>query len=284
MVTVYVEALKIIAIVSLVIAIALVLIALPKILQYLRYKPVEVATVTPITNGGTINETIVLLPYPKLKGNVSVEEALLMRRSIREYLPKPLTLQQLAQILWAAQGITELNYKFRTAPSAGATYPLELYVVVKTGGVEGLRAGIYKYDVETHTLMLIKEGDFSDELARAALDQDWVRNAPVNIVIVAEYERTTRYYGSRGYQYVHMEVGHVGENIYLQAVALNLGTVAVGAFYDDQVAEILDLPSNYRPLYIMPVGAIAGYEKLSLEELVSFYEKNREAKGFKKTP
>ena len=283
MATIYVDILKLIAVISLIIAIVLMVIALPKILEYLKLKPVK-TSITPMVNEGLANESVILLPYPRLKGNISVEEALLMRRSIREYIPRPLTLQQLAQMLWAAQGITELKYKFRTAPSAGATYPLELYVVVKAGGVERLRAGIYRYDVETHSLILVKKGDFSKELARAALDQEWVREAPVNIVIVAEYERTTRYYGSRGYQYVHMEVGHVGENIYLQAVALNLGTVAVGAFYDNQVAEILDLPSNYRPLYIMPVGAIAGYEKLSLEELVSFYEKNRVAKGFKKTP
>ena len=285
MVSVYVEVLKLLAIASLVIAVALLIIALPKIIQYLKYKPLETALLPPTkTNGGVVNETIVLLPYPKLKGNVSVEEALLMRRSIREYLPKPLTLKQLAQILWAAQGITELRYKFRTAPSAGATYPLELYVVVKTGGVEGLKPGIYRYDVETHTLMLIREGDYSRELAKAALDQDWVRDAPVNIVIVADYERTTRYYGDRGYQYVHMEVGHVGENIYLQAVSLNLGTVAVGAFYDNQVAEILNLPPKYRPLYIMPIGAITGYEKLSLDELVKFYEKNRVSKGIRGSP
>ncbi len=284
MVSIYVEILKFVAIVSVVITIVLLVLALPKILEYLKVKPMEtVTTVAPVTDGG-VSRSIILLPYPNLKGNVSVEEALLMRRSVREYLPKPLTLKQLAQMLWAAQGITELKYKFRTAPSAGATYPLELYVVIKTGGVEGVKAGIYKYDVETHSLILVKEGDFSNELARAALNQEWIRKAPVNIVIVAEYERTTGYYGDRGYRYVHMEVGHVGENIYLQAVALNLGTVAIGAFYDDQVAEVLSLPTNYRPLYIMPVGAVAGYEKLSLNELVEFYEKNRLAKGFRETP
>jgi len=285
MVSTYVEILKLVALASLVITLVLFVLALPKILEYLKIRPMEtVATITPTTYSGDANVSVILLPYPKLKGSVSVEEALLMRRSIREYLAKPLTLEQLAQMLWAAQGITELKYRFRTAPSAGATYPLELYVVIKTGGVEGVKAGIYKYDIETHSLILVKEGDFSYKLARAALDQEWVRKAPVNIVIVAEYERTTGYYGNRGYRYVHMEVGHVGQNIYLQAVALNLGTVAIGAFYDDQVAEVLSLPTNYKPLYIMPIGAIAGYEKLGLNELVEFYEKNRLAKGLRETP
>ncbi len=284
MVTLYTELLKILAMVSLVVSVVLIIIAFPKIIQIVKYQPALTAPPTPLHVEVKVNKSVILLPYPSLKGNISVEEALLMRRSVRDYLPKPLTLKQLAQILWAAQGITELRYKFRAAPSAGATYPLEVYVVVKSGGVEGVKAGIYKYDVDTHSLLLVKEGDFSKELAKAALDQEWVLEAPVNIVIVAEYERTTRYYGSRGYQYVHMEVGHVGQNIYLQAVALNLGTVAVGAFYDDKVAGILDLPANYRPLYIMPVGAVIGYDKLSFDALVEFYEKNRVAKGYKGSP
>jgi len=201
-----------------------------------------------------IGEGKIKLPPPILKGVMSVEEAISKRRSIREYSKKPLTLKELGQILWAAQGITEPKRKFRAAPSAGATYPLELYIVVKEGGVEGLEAGIYHYDPYTHSIELVKRGDYSYELYKACLEQQWVLDAPVNIVIAAVFERTTRYYGERGVRYVYMEAGHVGENIYLQAVALNLGTVAIGAFYDDRVHEIIGSPKDCVPIYVFPVG------------------------------
>ena len=192
------------------------------------------------------------LPQPVLKGGMSVEEAIATRRSIRKYADEPLTLQELGQLLWAAQGITDEKRGFRAAPSAGATYPLELFVAVRAGGVVGLEAGIYSYDPWTHSLALVRSGDFGDELADAALGQEWVRRAPVCIIIAANYSRTTSVYGSRGVRYVHMEAGHVGQNIYLQATALGLGTVAVGAFYDGDVAEILR--TELAPLYIFPVG------------------------------
>jgi len=225
------------------------------------------------------NITIIYLPLPRLKGEISLEEALSMRRSIREYIDKPIPLDVLAQILWAAQGINEVRRRFRTAPSAGATYPLEIYVVVKEGGVEGLKAGVYHYNVYLHALELVRLGDFSKELAKAALDQPWVENAMVNLVIVAEYERTTIRYGDRGYRYVHMEVGHVGQNVYLQACVLGLGTVAVGAFYDNKVKEILGLPVKYHPLYIMPLGYAKKPYKLSFEELKEFYLEERSKYG-----
>lgn len=196
------------------------------------------------------------LPSPREKGVVSVEEAIARRRSRRKYRRDPLTLAELSQLLWAAQGITEPRKGFRSAPSAGATYPLELYVVVKEGGVEGLEAGIYHYDPRAHAIRLVRRGDFTEELYRACVEQEWVLEAPVSIVITAVYERTTRVYGERGVRYVHMEVGHVGENVYLQAEALNLGTVAIGAFYDDWVWEILGRPPNEHPLYVMPVGRV----------------------------
>ncbi len=219
---------------------------------------------------------IVFLPLPRLKGNMSLEESIAYRRSIREYLDKPLTLSQLSQLLWAAQGLTELKWGFRASPSAGATYPLEIYVVVGENGVKGLEAGIYHYDPYTHTILLIKKGDYRSELYEACLRQPWVKNAPINIVIVAEYERTTRVYGERGIRYVHIEVGHVGQNIYLEATALGLGTVAIGAFYDDQVREILGLPSNYHPLYVMPVGVPVKPYKISEEALWKAITENRE--------
>ncbi len=200
------------------------------------------------SGGGTISGEVIRLPEPKLQGSMSVEEAIAKRRSIRSYRGEPLTLEQLSQLLWAAQGVT--HEKKRSAPSAGATYPFEIYVVV--GNVKGLKSGVYRYDPFEHTISLIKEGDYRKALQKAALDQTWVGNAAVDIVLVAFYERTTDYYGNRGVRYVHMEAGHIGENIYLQATALGLGTVAVGAFYDDRVAEVVGTEGV--PLYIFPVG------------------------------
>ncbi|WP_456398695.1 SagB/ThcOx family dehydrogenase [Palaeococcus sp. (in: euryarchaeotes)] len=195
---------------------------------------------------------VIKLPEPRLKGEMSVEEAIAKRRSIRTYKNKPLTLEELSQLLWASQGITEEKRKFRSAPSAGATYPFEIYIVV--GNVEGVKAGIYHYDPFEHTIALIEEGDFRKALQKAALDQEWVGKAAVDIILVAFYERTTNYYGERGYRYVHMEAGHIGENIYLEATALGLGTVAVGAFHDEQVAEVIG--TDGVPLYIFPVGHV----------------------------
>ena len=183
-----------------------------------------------------------------------MEEALAKRRSIRDYTKDPLNLKQVSQLLWAAQGITETRYGLRTAPSAGGTYPLELYVVVAEDSVTELRAGVYQYVPGDHSLVLKSIADARSALAVAALGQKWVAEAQINIVIAAIYERTTRVYGDRGVRYVHMEVGHVGQNIYLQATALGLGTVVIGTFHDEEVQRVLMLPSEQKPLYIMPVG------------------------------
>lgn len=190
-------------------------------------------------------------PQPRHDSAISIEETLLKRRSVRDYTGEPLTLQEVSQLLWAAQGITDPR-GLRTAPSAGATYPLETYVVV--GDVENLTKGVYRYHLPKHELVKVLDGDLRAELAAAALGQRWVREGAINIVLTAIYERTTARYGDRGIRYVHMEVGHVGQNIHLQAVALGLGTVVIGAFRDDQVKEILHLPKDEHPLYIMPVG------------------------------
>ncbi|WFO76311.1 SagB/ThcOx family dehydrogenase [Desulfurococcaceae archaeon MEX13E-LK6-19] len=222
----------------------------------------------------------ILLPLPRKTTSMVVEEAILHRRSIRDYTGEPITIEQLSMILWAAQGITNTQWRFRAAPSAGATYPLEIYVVVGENSVlvgnnTFLEAGVYKYDVYRHSLVLVKKGDYRAELARAALDQRWVREAAVNIVICAVYERTTSRYGERGIRYVHMEVGHVGQNIYLMATALGLGTVAVGAFFDDHVADIINAEPDEHPLYIMPIGVPARPYVISFEEINSFYESMR---------
>ncbi len=191
----------------------------------------------------------VKLPQPRPSGEMSVEEALAARRSVRSYRDEPLSLTELSQLLWAAQGITA-HWGGRTAPSAGATYPLEVYAVV--GEVTGLEAGVFHYRPDGHLLVRRKAGDLRGELAAAALGQGWVREAPVSLVIAARYERTAGRYGERGARYVHIEGGHVGQNIYLQAEALGLGTVVVGAFDDQDVKTLLRIEEE--PLAIMPVG------------------------------
>lgn len=189
------------------------------------------------------------LPKPMVEGKISVEEALMRRRSVRSYKKSGLSLEQVSQLLWAAQGVNQYR---RTAPSAGATYPLEVYLVV--GEVEGLEAGIYHYSFSKHGLTKLKSGDFRVRLAQVALGQNMIQRAPIDIVIAADYERTTGTYGDRGIRYVHMEAGHVGQNIHLQVEALNLGTVMVGAFNDSAIKNVLGLREN--PLYIIPIGKV----------------------------
>lgn len=199
------------------------------------------------------NSSKIKLPSPRYNSDVSIEQALLKRRSVRKYKAEPLTIAEVSQLLWSAQGITNPS-GFRTAPSAGALYPLEVYLVV--GEVKGLSQGIYKYLPRQHELLKIKDGDARRELAIAALGQSWVKDAAVDIVFAAVYERVTRKYGKRGIRYVHMEVGHAAENVYLQAVSLKLGTVVVGAFEDEKVKRILNMAESEQPLYIMPIGKL----------------------------
>jgi len=193
------------------------------------------------------------LPDPARKSDTSVEAAMLARRSVRSYQDNPLTIGEMSQLLWSAQGITSPR-GLRTAPSAGALYPLEMYVVA--GNVDDLPDGVYKYFPYKHELTGLAEGDKRNELSSAALGQTSVRKAAAVIVISAVYERTTVKYGDRGIQYVHMESGHAAQNVFLQAVPLNIGTVVIGAFYDDAVKKVLKMPESEHPLYIMPVGRI----------------------------
>ena len=202
-----------------------------------------------IHNGGAR----IKLPVPRYKSGVSIEQALHERRSVRRYKNEPLVIADVSQLLWSAQGITSPN-GFRTAPSAGALYPLEVYLVV--GNVKGLMQGVYKYFPTQHEIAKIKDRDVRAELAIAALGQRWVKDAAIDIVFAAVYERVTRKYGKRGIRYVHMEAGHAAQNIYLQAVSLKLGTVVVGAFEDEKVKKILDMPQKEQPLYIMPIGKL----------------------------
>ncbi len=211
-------------------------------------EPVKMKDMQKTEVGGRIK-----LPEPRYTSNTSVEEALSQRRSIRDYSGENLTLDEVSQLLWAAQGITAPGGG-RTAPSAGALYPLELYVVV--GNAEDIDKGVYKFrnSWEEHELEKVKDGDIRAELADAAVGQEWVRDAAIDIVFTAVYERTTMKYGKRGIRYVRIEAGHAAQNVYLQAVSLDLGTAVIGAFIDDRVKELVNAGEQEEPLYIMPVG------------------------------
>jgi SagB-type dehydrogenase family enzyme len=192
--------------------------------------------------GGSIE-----LPTPIDSADMSVEEAIAARRSVRRFSDQPLSDDIVSRLLWSAQGITEPAGSLRAAPSAGATYPLELYLVD--------RRGVFRYQPAEHRLQKIAADDRRNALARAALGQDMISQAPISLVFAAVPERTTGRYGKqRGERYVHMEVGHAAQNIHLQAVALGLGSVPVGAFHDNRVRQALELPAQHQPLYIIPVG------------------------------
>ena len=191
------------------------------------------------------------LPQPVRDGETSLEKTLQERRSIRQYKNAPISLSDLSQLLWAAQGISGSGGR-RTAPSAGALFPLEIYVIA--GKVTGLSAGVYAYNPHKHELSRVAEGDARTELSKAALGQSSIKNAPAVLVLSSVYERTTVKYGERGIRYVHMEAGHAAQNIYLQAAALNLGTVVIGAFDDDGIGKVLHMTGREHPLYLMPVG------------------------------
>jgi len=208
---------------------------------------------------GNVGEKgLIRLPNPASDGKVSVEEAIKERRTIRDFGPNPLTVVQLSQLFWSAQGITDERSGLRAAPSGGALYPLDVYAVVGEGGVEGLQPGVYHYHPASHSVQLVRKGDRRKEVASASLWQMWMARAPVIFVITSEYERITRKYGKRGIRYAQIEVGHVGQNIFLQSGALGLRAGIVGAFHDDAVAKAIGAPTAHKPLLIMPVG----YKKL----------------------
>lgn len=197
--------------------------------------------------------TLIELPAPRYTSDIPLEDTILNRRSVREYKGEPLALEEVSQLLWSAQGITGDGFK-RAAPSAGALYPLEIYVLA--GNVENITPGMYHYLPNVHSLEKISDKDFRSELTKAAYGQVYIENAPANLVFTAIYERTTKKYGDKGIRYVHMEAGHAAQNVYLQAVALGLGTVTVGGFDDSEVKKILELPHDEEPLYIMPLGKV----------------------------
>ena len=189
------------------------------------------------------------LPPVSYQGKVSLEEAISKRRSQRSFRQKDLSWEEVGQLLWAAQGITgkSLGLRFRASPSAGALYPMEIYALTKDG--------LFHYLPDGHKLEVLNEKDLRKDLASAALGQGSVSQAPLDIVIAAVFKRVTAKYGQRrGIRYAHIEAGHIAQNIHLQAVALGLGSVPIGAFSDEQVQTVLSLPKDHEPLYIIPVG------------------------------
>jgi SagB-type dehydrogenase family enzyme len=202
--------------------------------------------ITPLNVSEKPPQEIIHLPTPAFESGVSLEEALTHRRSIRDFSAETISTTEISQLMWALQGITD-QAGHRTAPSAGALYPLEIYLLT----VEGM----YHYLPHGHQLTLNKKGDYRRGLYEAALEQVAILNAPAVFVITAVYERTSVKYGEdRSPRYVHLEAGHAAQNLLLQATALGLGGVPIGAFYDEQVKDVLSLPPDQQPLYIIPVG------------------------------
>ena len=207
---------------------------------------VLVASVCMFAKAGPDSEA---LPAPDVKGKMTLVQALAARRSVRQFTVDKLSREQISQLCWAAQGITEPRRGFRTAPSAGGLFPLELYVVTADG--------TYHYRPRGHSLQFHAKGDLRAALQKAALNQKCVGGAPAVYVICSVFSRTQRKYGPRSHRYVYMEVGHAGQNILLQAQALGLGAVPVGALVESRVTEILSLPPNVTPTYLIPVGVPA---------------------------
>lgn len=200
-----------------------------------------------------VREAHIALPKPRRDGGLALAAALSARRSIREFLGAPIDLSDLGQLLWAAQGVTGAEGG-RAAPSAGATYPLEIYVAA--GTVEDLPPGLYRYMPGRHALHGVADGDSRRALADAALSQRWIADAAAILIIAAVLSRTTGRYGHRGERYVQIEVGLAGANFCLQAVALGLGSTVVGAFEDRAVKAIIGADQPGEPLCVLPVGRV----------------------------
>ncbi|HLD35271.1 MAG TPA: SagB/ThcOx family dehydrogenase [Planctomycetota bacterium] len=209
-----------------------------------NYRDTQAQDKTP-EKGDSMKE--ITLPTAKITGQMSLEEAIQKRKSVRKYSPKELTSEQVAQILWAANGANpRKNFVARNVPSAGGVFPMTVYLLDKNG--------IYRYQPLNHSLALVKEGDKRKELSGAALGQAAINQAPVDLVITADVAKCAQRYGERAQRYTDIEAGHIGQNVSLEAVSLGLGTVMIGAFDDEAVKDVLALPDNESPLYIIPVG------------------------------
>ncbi len=227
---------------TMILALALIYALLPMTIACNTHRGANVAS----------KDELVKLPIPRTKSDVSVEAALASRRSIRSYKSDALDLEVLGQILWSAQGITETSKKYRTAPSAGATFPLEMYVLVDN--VSGIKAGIYRYYPEEHSIKLSHAGDFKTPIREKAARQGSITQAPFTLIFCADMDRIRPRYKDRSERYVFMEIGHAAQNVHLQCETLNLGTVCIGAFDDIALHEVLKLPKEHIPYNMMPIG------------------------------
>jgi len=234
------------------------LVAIILLSAFLAVYLVSTASIQPVK---TENHSRVILgtfdlPPATVTSNMSVDQAIKNRRSVRTFSTTPLTLQDVSQLLWASQGITDSERNYRATPSAGHVFPMEIYLVTGNSSVNGLEAGIYHYNPFNNTLEKIVEGDQRYNLSQAAHQQKWVNEAPISLVITGNYQKMKEKYPDEriSTRFVDIEAGHIGENIYLEAIAHGLGTVAIGSFYDDQMINLLKLPSNETPIYIYPVG------------------------------
>ncbi len=204
----------------------------------------------PVNRG---KQTMDLMP-PVFDGNISLEKAIKQRRTIRSFINKPVSGQQFSQILWAAQGITDDSGFKRAAPSGGSLNPADIYAVVGEKCVENLGSGVYHYRPVNHSITMISEGDRRKDVAVASLRQMWMADAPVLFVVSAEYDRICCKYGQRGIRYALIEMGHIGQNIFLQCQTLGLAAGIVGAFNDGEVSDAVGMEKGHEPLVIMPVG------------------------------
>ena len=194
------------------------------------------------------------LIQPAFDGNMSLEKAIKQRRTVRSFKNKPISNKQFSQLLWSAQGITDDRGFKRAAPSGGALYPSDVYAVVGEDCVETFSSGVYHYNPSNHSVTIVTEGDKRKAVAKASLRQMWMADAPVIVVVTAEYDRICRKYGKRGIRYALIEMGHIGQNIFLQSQALGLEAGIVGAFNDEAVADVVGVGKNHEPLVILPVG------------------------------
>jgi len=192
------------------------------------------------------------LPAPKLEGGMSLAQTLATRRSVREYAPDPLSLEEVSQLLWSAQGMTDSETGFRTAPTAGNTQPLETYLIA--GAVDGIEPGVYRYDPKTHSVEQTAAGDKRAELGAACFGQACVSGCNSAILFAAVYERINEKYGELGPKFAAMEAGHAAQNISLQAVALDIGAVAIGVPNSEQLKDLAVMRENEEPLYMMVFG------------------------------
>jgi SagB-type dehydrogenase family enzyme len=203
------------------------------------------------------NAPVIPLDPPQKRGGAPLWEVIAGRRSVRNYTGSPVTRQELAQLLWACQGITAQSerYAFRSAPSAGALYPVETYLAVNR--VDGIDPGLYHYEVEPHALAQLTSGDYRKAVAQAAMDQSPVERADLVAIWSAVFERSKWKYKQRGYRYIFLDAGHIAGNLALAAVALGLGSCQIGSLYDDEANRLLGLDGETESvIYMTAVGRI----------------------------